>query len=78
MLLSGCFKWVDTISQFNEDFIKSYNVDSDIGYFIEADAQYPEKLRELYNNLPFLPERMKIEKLGKLASILHDKCSGAM
>ena len=30
----------------NEDFIKSRNEDSDIGYFIEADVQYPEKLLE--------------------------------
>ena len=32
-----------------------------------------EKLHELHNNLPFLPERMKIEKFEKLVSSLHDK-----
>ena len=53
-------------SHFNEDFMKIYDQDSDIGYFIEADDLYPEKLRELYNDLPFLPERMKIEKIEKL------------
>ena len=42
--------------QLNEDFIKIYNEDSNIGYFIEADAQYPEKLHELQNDLPFLSE----------------------
>ena len=36
------FKWVEETSQFNENFIKIYNEDSDIGYFIEADVQYPE------------------------------------
>ena len=56
------FKWVKEISQFNEDFIKIYNEDSDIGSFIEADVQYPEKLDELHNDLPFLLEGMKIEK----------------
>ena len=40
----GGFKWFEETCQFNEDFIKSYNEDADIGYFIEADVQYPEEL----------------------------------
>ena len=47
-------------SQFNEDFIKNYNEESDEGCFLEVDIQYPEKLHELHNDLTFLPERMKI------------------
>ena len=39
-LLLGCLKWVEETSQFNEHFIKSYNEDSNIGYFIEVDVQY--------------------------------------
>ena len=31
----------------------------------EFDIQYPEKLHELHNNLPFSTEEMKIEKLEK-------------
>ena len=38
------FKWVQDISEFNEDFIKSYNDNSDEGYFIEIDIQYPENV----------------------------------
>ena len=59
------FKWVDSmkISQFNEDFLKIFNEDSDTGYFVEADVQYPENLHNLHNDLLFLPERMKIEKI---------------
>ena len=34
------------------------------------DAQYPEKLHELHNDLSFSPERIKIEKL---VTNLHDK-----
>ena len=56
------FEWIEDNSQFDEDFIKNYNEESDEGYFLEVDIQYPEKLRELHNDLPFLPERMKIEK----------------
>ena len=48
---------------FNEDFIRSYNKESDKGYFLEVYVQYPEKLHEVYNDLPFLPERLKSEKV---------------
>ena len=57
----------------NEDFIKSYNEESDEGYFREIDVQYFEKLHELNNDLPFLPEIMKIEKVEKLVANLHGK-----
>ena len=67
------FNQVKETSQFNEYFIKSYNEDSDEGYFLEADVQYPEKLNDLCNCLPFLPERMNIEKVKKLAANWHDK-----
>ena len=32
-----------------------------------------KKLLELHNDLPFLPEKMKIEKIKKLIANLHDK-----
>ena len=67
------FEWIKDTSQFNEDFIKKYNEESDEGYFFEVDVQYPEKLHELHNDLLFLPDRMKIEKVEKLAANLHDK-----
>ena len=63
------FEWIEDIYQFNEDFIKNYNEDSDEGYFLEVDVQYPEKLLELHDDLPFFPERMKIEKVEKLVTI---------
>ena len=72
-LSANYFKWVEDVSEFNEDFIKSYNNESDKGYFIEVDVQYPENLINLHNDLTFLPERIKIEKFGKLAANLHDK-----
>ena len=67
------FEWIKDTSQFNEDFIKNYNEEIDEGYFLEFNVQYIEKLCEIYNDLPFLPERMKIEKLEKLVANLHDK-----
>ena len=49
------FDWIKDIFQFNEDFIKNYNKETDDEYFFEADVQYPDKLQELHNDLPFLP-----------------------
>ena len=67
------FEWIKDTSQFNKDFINNYNEESDKGYFLEVDVQYLEKVHELHNDLPFLPERMKIEKVKKLAPNLHNK-----
>ena len=67
------FQWIQDISQLNEDFIKNYNEESDKGYFFEVDVQYIEKLHELHNDLPFLPEIMKIQKVEKLVANLYDK-----
>ena len=67
------FEWIKDTSQFNEDFIKNYNEESDEGYFFEVDVQYLEKLHELPDDLPFLPEGVKIEKVEKLVANLHDK-----
>ena len=67
------FEWIKDTHQFNEDFIKIYNEESNEGYFLEVDVQYPKKINELHNDLPFLPERTKIEKVEKLAANLHDK-----
>ena len=64
------FEWVEDTSQFNKDFIKSYNEETDERYFLEVDVQYPEKLHNLHNDLPFLPERIKIEKIEKLVDDL--------
>ena len=67
------FEWIKDTSQFNKDFINNYNEESDKGYFLEVDVQYLEKVLELHNDLPFLPERMKIEKVKKLVPNLHNK-----
>ena len=58
----GGFKWLKNTSRFNKDFIRNYNEDSDVIYFLAVDVQYPEKLHEHHHDLPFLPKRMKIKK----------------
>ena len=59
------FEWIKNTSQFNEAFVKSYNVEREEGNFLEVDVQYLEKLHEIHNDLPILTERMKIEKVKK-------------
>ena len=71
MLPVNSFKWVDDIFEFNKDFMKTYNVESDKEYFFEFDIQYLENLYNLQNDLPILAERIKTEKIKKLASNLH-------
>ena len=41
------FEWIEDTSQFNEDFIKNCNEQSDNEYFLEVDVQYLDKLQVL-------------------------------
>ena len=59
------FKWVSDISGINKKFVKSYEKN--------VDVDYPSKLHKLHSNMPFLPERMKIDKTQKLVCNLRDK-----
>ena len=67
------FKWVNDIFEINEKFVKSYNKNSDEGYILEVGVDYPSKLHKLHSDMPFLPERMIIDKTKKLVCNLHDK-----
>ena len=66
------FEWIKNTSKFKEDFIKNYNEESRVGYFLENDFQHLEKLHD-HNELPFLPERMKTKKVEKLVANLHEE-----
>ena len=75
------FKWTDTSETsalarkniINEEFIKNYNENDKKGYIFEVDIKYPKKLRDLHSDLPFLPERMEINKCKKLVCNLYNK-----
>ena len=75
------FKWIDNNETaepsvkhvISEDFIKNYHEKNDKGYILEVDVRYPKRLHELHSDLPFLPERMKIDKCKKLICNLSNK-----
>ena len=69
----GDFEWVDDWSIFTEDVIRNYDEEDDLGYLFVVDAEYPKHLHTLHSDLPFLPERMKINKCDKLVCNLNDK-----
>ena len=66
------FKWTDS-DEINEKFIKNYNENDNKGYILEVDVRYPKRLHELHSDLPFLSERMKIDKNNKLVCNLFNK-----
>ena len=71
----GGFKWIkkDDLSKFDTKFITNYDENSDKGYILEVDVDYPKNLHNLHNDLPFLSERMKIKKVKKLVCNIQDK-----
>ena len=75
------FKWIDNNETaepsakhvINEEFIKNYNESDNKGYILEVDVKYPKRLHELHSDLPFLYEKMKIDKCNKLICNLFNK-----
>ena len=61
------------VFEFDEDFIKNYDEDSNIGYSLDVAVEYPKDLHNLHSDLPFLSERMRIKKCNKILCNLHDK-----
>ena len=67
------FEWVEDLPTIDKDFTNNYDEDSDVGYFIEADVEYPKELHTLHSDLQFLPERMEVNKCKKVTCNLYDK-----
>ena len=61
------FKWVKNTSQFNVDFIKSYNEDNE-EYFLKL--MFNIRKNHLHNDLPFWLKELKLKKLKGLWSNL--------
>ena len=71
------FKWIDNNETagpvINEDFIKNYDDNNDKGYISEVDVKYSKRLHDLHSDLPFLSERIKVNKCKKLVCNLFNK-----
>ena len=67
------FMWVKDVSKIDEKFIKNYENDSNVGFIVEVDIEYPKTLHSLQSDLPILPEKKKINKHKKLVCTLYDQ-----
>ena len=70
------FKWKKNAflkCKSNKKLAKIYDEDSDKAYIFEEDVKYPERTHSYHSDLPFFPQRMKINKCNKLVCNLHDK-----
>ena len=43
------------------------------GYVFDVDIDYPKNVHNLHSDLPFLPQKMKINKCDKLICNLYNK-----
>ena len=72
-LLESDFKWVDDLYIIIYwRFHKTLYEGDDTGLFV-VDVEYPKNLHKLHSDLPFLPERMKINDCKKLVCNVQDK-----
>ena len=74
-LPTGGFEWVDddNVSKPTPDEIGRLAKDNSKGYLLQADVKYPKKLHDLHNDLPFMCEKMKINRVEKLVPNLQEK-----
>ena len=68
-LPTGKFKWVEVKPNEIRKLIKC----KDKGYLLEVNVKYPKELQDSHNNLPFMCERMKINRVEKLIPKLFNK-----
>ena len=51
----GEFEWLENVDKLD---VMSINEKSDVGYILENDLKYPDKLHELHNDYPLAPEKL--------------------
>ena len=68
----GEFKWLKNVDGFD---VNSISEKSPIGYFLEVDLEYSDKLHELHNDYPLAPEKLAVssDMLSKYCKKIADK-----
>ena len=67
------FRWINKVEELTPEKIAKLVKKDRKGYILEVDVDYPKELHESHNELPFLPERMKIGEVEKLIPNLNKK-----
>ena len=62
------YQWAN-VTIFTDNFVKNYDVDSDKGFLLEVDVEYPYKLRVAHEDLPFLPEKKSLKNILNMNSM---------
>ena len=77
MFISSYLIYLDTKNLYgwvmSQKLPVNYNENSDKRYFLEVDIDYLKELFNLHKDLPFLPERKKVNKVEKLICNIEDK-----
>ena len=68
----GQFEWLENVQEFD---VNSVNEKSEMGYFLEVDLEYPNKLHELHNDYPLAPKKLAVtnDMLSKYCTEIADK-----
>ena len=66
------FKWLKNVEKFD---IMSINEKSPIGYLLEVDLEYRDKLHKLHNDYPQAPEKLAVssDSLSKYCKKIADE-----
>ena len=66
------FEWLQNVDELD---VMSINEKGDVGYILEVDLKYPDKLHELHNDYPLAPEKIAVTNnmLSKYCKCIADK-----
>ena len=67
-LPTGNFKWLSN-KKINNLNLNEYKEDSDRGFILEVDLEYPKELHKIHNDYPLSPEKIQVKK-----EMLSDYC----
>ena len=66
------FEWLKNVDELD---VMSIDEKSDVGYILEVDLEYPDKLHELHNDYPLAPEELAVtnDMLSKYCKSFADE-----